>query len=139
MARPSQFTAERAQTICDRLAEGQPLTAICRDMGLAWRTVYDWRTKHPEFGEAFEIARQTGYDAIAESCIDIADNDAEEADPQRDKLRVWTRLQLLSKWSPKKYGEKSTHEHVGENGGGIRLLIGPTAAAYEKKQGDDAK
>ena len=106
MARPSQFTAKRAQTICDRLAEGQPLTAICRDMGLAWRTVYDWRTKRPEFGEAFEIARQTGYDAIAESCIDIADNDAEEADPQRDKLRVWTRLQLLSKWSPKKYGEK---------------------------------
>jgi transposase-like protein len=106
MARPSQFTAERAQTICDRLAEGQPLTAICRDMGLAWRTVYDWRTKHSEFGEAFEIARQIGYDAIAESCIDIADNDDAEADPQRDKLRVWTRLQLLSKWSPKKYSEK---------------------------------
>jgi hypothetical protein len=106
MARPTKYTAETGQRICDRLAEGQPLTVICRDLKLAWRTVYDWRKLHPDFGEAFQVARDVGYDAIAESCIDIADGERADADPQRDKLRVWARLQLLAKWDPKRYGEK---------------------------------
>lgn len=40
---------------------------------------------------------------MAEECMAIAD---EEDDANKGKLRVWTRLQLLKCWNPKKYGER---------------------------------
>jgi len=67
---------------------------------------------------AMEEARAAGYDALADECVAIADEtafDTIETDSgtkankewiQRSKLRVETRLKLLAKWHPKKYGEK---------------------------------
>lgn len=126
MGRPTTFSDEIAEQIVARLAEGEPLTVICRDLDVPWRTVYDWRKARPEFSAAFDHARDVGFDAIAESCIEIADT---AEDPQSGKLRVWTRLQLLAKWSPKRYGEKLGLTD-GE-GGPLRVVINKIA-------GDDA-
>ena len=41
----------------------------------------------------------------------------------RSKLRVETRLKLLAKWDPKRYGDKITQEHVGADGGGIDMNV----------------
>ncbi|MNL64497.1 hypothetical protein D3C87_1887180 [compost metagenome] len=85
-----------------------------------------------------DVARQLGYDAIAEETLEIADdgrNDwmqkvEEDEAPgwklngehvQRSKLRIDTRLKLLAKWHPKKYGEKVTQELTGANGGPIQV------------------
>ena len=38
----------------------------------------------------------------------------------RSKLRVETRLKLLAKWDPKRYGDKITAEHTGADGGAIQ-------------------
>lgn len=38
----------------------------------------------------------------------------------RSKLRVETRLKLLAKWDPKRYGEKITQEISGPDGGPVR-------------------
>ncbi|MEI7443276.1 MAG: terminase [Burkholderiales bacterium] len=115
MGRPTTYTDEIAAKICEQLADGTPLTKVCKPAGMpAWRTVYHWRKAHPEFRLAMDEARDVGYDAIAEGCIDIADRRG--GDPQRDRLRVWTRLQLLAKWSPEKYGDRVSHEHSGRNG-----------------------
>jgi hypothetical protein len=74
-----------------------------------------------------------GYDAMAEECLDIADNagndwmerlDAEGIpvgwqvngeNIQRSKLRIETRLKLLAKFNPKKYGDKIVHSGDDEN------------------------
>lgn len=93
----------------------------------AVRTVSDWKVAYPEFGAEFARARDEGFDAIAFECLEIADdarNDyidrkAEEGDEQakkaqeydsehvqRSKLRIETRLKLLAKWDPKRYGDK---------------------------------
>jgi hypothetical protein len=68
--------------------------------------------------EAIARAREIGYDALAEECLKIADdgtNDYVEGERgpqlnsehiQRSKLRIETRLKLLAKWSPKRYGER---------------------------------
>jgi hypothetical protein len=67
---------------------------------------------------AIARAREIGYDAMAEDCLRIADDAANdwmetEHGPrlnaehvQRSKLRIETRLKLLAKWNPKKYGER---------------------------------
>lgn len=117
-------------TICDRLATGEPLTAICRDLGISRYTIRNWRVEDPSIGAQFDQARDDGYDAIADECLTIADdgrrdykveedengNVRETVDHdhiQRAKLRVETRLKLLAKWDPRRYGEKHQLEHSG--------------------------
>lgn len=117
--RQTTFSQETADKICARLAEGEPLAHICRDEDMpAVRTVSGWKEAHPDFKADFARAREDGYDAIAQECLDIADateNDTidtehgERANTEwisRSKLRVETRLKLLAKWDPKRYGEK---------------------------------
>lgn len=117
--RPSKYTIEIAQEICERLSKGEPLAQICRDEHMpATRTVSDWKTAHDGFSADFTRARDDGYDAIAMECLAIADDigrdtinteTGERANTEwisRSKLRVETRLKLLAKWDPKRYGEK---------------------------------
>lgn len=131
--RPSKFTEVLAREICERLSKGEPLAWICRDEKMpAVRTVSDWKEAHPEFSAAFARARDEGFDAIAAECLQIADatehdtvmvgqgeHEREAANTEwisRSKLRVETRLKLLAKWDPKRYGERIHNEHSGEIG-----------------------
>lgn len=136
MGRPSTCTPEVVESICERLANGEPLRAICRDEGMPhWSTVYNWMDADEEVFLRIARAREAGHDAIAEQCLDIADDsacDIEETDTgtrvnsevvQRSKLRVETRLKLLAKWSPKKYGDKVQQEISGPNGGPVQSVI----------------
>ena len=117
--RPSTYSPEKAKNIIEQLSDGVPLRVICRQEGMpAWRTVYDWIAKDEELSAHIARARDLGFDAIAEECLDIADDvsgdyvkngetmayNAEHV--QRSKLRIETRLKLLAKWNPKKYGDK---------------------------------
>lgn len=123
MGRASEFTQEVADAICERIAEGEPLRVICREEGMpAWRTVYDWLAKHEEFSARFARAREVGFDAIAAEALEIADtplegirsettDDGKTKEVREDmlghrKLQIETRLKLLAKWSPKRYGDK---------------------------------
>lgn len=122
--RPTTYTEEAATEICDRLARGEPLAVICRDDHMPARsTVYDWSDADAAFSRRIARAREDGFDEIAIECLAIADetsNDSKvvgsEAGPghlvpntewiSRSKLRVETRLKLLAKWDPKRYGDK---------------------------------
>lgn len=117
------YSEEIAVTICERIADGEFLRVICRDEGMPpWRTVYNWINAHPEFAERMELARAIGADAIASDCLEIADTpllgeevtikgDGTEEVKRSDmlghrKLQIDTRLKMLAKWHPKKYGDK---------------------------------
>jgi hypothetical protein len=121
--------------ICARLAEGETLRRICRDAHMpAPVTVYAWMEKDAAFAEHIARARELGFDAIAEDALEIANTPVEGEETTLDegrvkvvrgdmlghrKLQVWTRLQLLAKWCPKKYGNK-----VGvEASGGVEVKI----------------
>lgn len=129
MGRQSTFNEETAAAICDRIANGEPLRAICRDEGMpAWRTVYDWISADLPFATRIAQARQIGFDAIAEEALDIADTPVEgvrrevSTDGAKEvredmlghrKLQIDTRLKLLAKWDPKRYGDNSKVELAG--------------------------
>ncbi|MEN6644605.1 MAG: terminase [Armatimonadia bacterium] len=120
---PAKFVDE----ICDWIAQGKTLRDYCRQEGKPHYTVvYEWRLNDDEFAQRFARARDIGHDAIAEECLAIADESAFDAIEgedgtlrtnseviQRSKLRVETRLKLLAKWSPKKYGDKLDVNHSG--------------------------
>lgn len=117
-------------SICEQIAEGVPLRVICRQDGMPkWRTVYDWLEQQPEFAARFARARIVGFDAIAAEALEIADSPIEgvetttKADGSTEekrgdmlghrKLQIETRLKLLAKWDPKRYGERLGLEHSG--------------------------
>lgn len=129
IGRPSSYDPVVAEKICEMLSEGIPLREICRMEGMpAWRNIYFWMARDDDLSAHIARAREAGYDAIAEECLDIADNSTNDwmdreirnargqievtrvADTehiQRSKLRIETRLKLLAKWRPEKYGEKT--------------------------------
>lgn len=131
--RPSTFNPEIATEICDRLAGGEPLRAICRDEHMpAWRTVYDWIAKDKDLAARFAQARDIGADAIAEDIIAMVDEAPERTETQFgskvdagyvqwQKNRVEQRLKLLAKWSPKKYGDRTSMELTGAEGGPVQV------------------
>jgi hypothetical protein len=127
--RASKYTPELAAEICERLSNGEPLRQICRDPHMpAWQKIYEWMTKDDAAGEAgtglsgaIARARQAGYDAIAEECLTIANtplvgeiitDDGEKLTIRKEdmlghrKLQIETRLKLLAKWDPKRYGDR---------------------------------
>jgi hypothetical protein len=129
IGRPSKYSPEIAQKMCEMLSEGIPLREICRQDGFPeWRTVYDWMYRDDALGDegvglsaAIARAREVGYEALAEECLLIADNpqwgqvqtmtDKGTSTTVEDmlghrKLRIETRLKLLAKWNPKKYGDR---------------------------------
>ena len=139
--RPPLYDAREQliEQICVRLATGEPLAQICRDEGMpADRTVRLWCQEDTAIAAAIARAREMGEDALAEQCLEIADdarNDWMERQGedggegwrlngdhvQRSKLRIETRLKLLAKWNPKKYGDKVSAELSGPAGGPIQL------------------
>ena len=136
--RPSKFTEDIADEIVKRLSVGETLRSICRDEHMpGWQSIYNWISANEDFSGRIARARELGEDAIAQECMDIADNasndwmsrlDKEKAGSgwllngdhvQRSKLRIDTRLKLLAKWNPKKYGDKVQQEHSGPEGGAL--------------------
>lgn len=107
-----------AQLIVDFVSTGQTLRAACKDVGVGYSTIYARMRESERFRELLEDARKVGFEAIAEQCLEIADDSSQDIVytergermngefVQRSKLRVETRLKLLSKWHPNRYGEK---------------------------------
>lgn len=106
MGRPSIYTPELCDRICERLGNGEPLRTICKDDDMpVGATVYSWIRLYPEFLERYEKAKQESSDALVEEMLSIADDENPE-DTQRARLRVDTRKWIAAKLKPKKYGEQ---------------------------------
>lgn len=123
--RPTAYTLEKADQICDWYSNGKTLTACCRELGIGRRTLYDWMVAHEDFSARLARARELFADSLADECLAIADNPEEgqiieEGTNENGafskikrvdmidhrKLKVDTRLKLLAKWAPARYGDK---------------------------------
>lgn len=139
--RPSLYSLELAAAICERLAMGESLRAICSDDDMpAMSSVFLWLTKHKEFSEQYAHARAAQADALADDVLTIADdgrNDwmerhgkddagwvANGEHVQRSRLRVDARKWYAGKLAPKKYGDRVQAEVSGEGGGPIEIITG---------------
>ena len=124
IGRPSLYSEELTDEICDRIATGQSLNEICRSDDMPCTTsVFKWLANYDEFADKYARAREAGVEALAEEMLEIADdcrNDwmerVGEAEGvgwrengeaiRRSALRVDTRKWLMVKFAPKKYGDK---------------------------------
>lgn len=118
IGRPSKYTPELAEEICQRLSEGEPLRQICRDDHMpAWQKIYEWMQKDPNLSGAIARAREVGQDAIAEDILRELNDEPErilsEGGGRIDsgyvqllRTRADIKLKLLAKWNPKRYGDR---------------------------------
>ena len=123
--RPTDYTQETADIICERLADGESLRTICDDEDMPARsTVFRWLSLHKEFSDQYARAKEVQAEVLADELISIADdgrNDwmerkTDEGDHlgwrengealRRSALRIDTRKWVAAKLLPKKYGEK---------------------------------
>lgn len=118
MVRPSSYSQELADIICDRIARGESLRAVCETEGIPSKeTVRNWLREDREgFLAQYTRAREEQADHYADEIIEIADkaNDAQLA-----RLQVDARKWKASKLAPKRYGEKVDLTHAGPDGGPI--------------------
>ena len=120
--RPSEFSQEIVDAICERLSEGESLRSICRADDMPSKaTVFRWLSSRPEFSDQYARARETQADVIADEILSISD---EEPDPQKARVRIDARKWLAGKMRPKVYGDKVTNVHSDPDG--KPLNAGPT-------------
>lgn len=119
----STYTDKIADEICERLAEGESLNAICADEHMPSRkTVYNWldEERYTVFLHRYTRARERQAETFIDQCVDIADSTdrdtllkqtksgdvVEKPNGEwinRSRLRVETRLKLAEKLYPTKY------------------------------------
>jgi hypothetical protein len=140
VGRPSSYTEETANRICEQLSLGRSLREICRadDMpGIS--TVMRWLgvKENESFRERYACARVIQADILFDEILTIADTpivgvktvtkgeatERTEADMlEHRRLQIDARKWIASKLAPKKYGEKLAHELTGADGGPIQTL-----------------
>ena len=113
MGRKRQYDpADFVDDLCDHLTKGLPMAEWSRIPGNPSLDVVEtWQQKDREIERSIAHAREVGGDMIAADALRIADDTS--GDPVRDRLRVETRLKLLAKWHPKRYGDRQQVEHSG--------------------------
>ena len=136
MGRPSEYTNEMAESICDRLADGESLRSVCRDESMPSKsTVFRWLAQESPFRDAFRdqyaLAREAQADSLADDIIDIADTpvlgvktkttaqgiETTEGDMiEHRRLQVDARKWVAAKLKPKKYGDRVDLTHANPDG-----------------------
>lgn len=123
--RPSDFTQEMADLICERIADGDSLRSICDDENMPSKSaVFRWLAAEPLFRDQYAHARDAQAESYFDDIRDIADDgrndwmEKKNADGEsigwqengeairRSQLRIDARKWMAGKLKPKKYGDK---------------------------------
>jgi hypothetical protein len=131
--RPTDYSPEVTARICERLALGESLRAICRDEDTpSLSAVMNWLNRFPEFVEQYDRARELQAEYLFDEIIEIADdatNDYMEKKSAegvhigwrengeflaRSRLRIDARKWAASKMLPKRYGDKMETKLTGD-------------------------
>ncbi len=128
IGRPTDYSEEIAAKICD-LVSTYPyglkrLTQVFPELPVE-STINLWRLKHESFSVAYYKAKLIQAGLIAEECLDIADDVAQDYIESEDgntkcntefvnrsRLRVDTRKWLAGKLLPKLYGDAKQVEEL---------------------------
>jgi len=120
--RPTTFTPEIAEEICKTIScSSSGLRKLCK-VNPHWpnaNTIFEWRIKHPDFGEQYARAKEHQVQSLIDEIIEIADDTSQDLIESEDgklkanhehinrsRLRIDTRKWLAAKLCPRLYGNK---------------------------------
>jgi hypothetical protein len=127
IGRPSDFTPEMGERICEAIADGASLRSICESATMPNRsTVFRWLAdpKNADFRDQYARAREFSGDADAD---DVAHYSRQAADGKIEPAAATAAINGL-KWSagkrkPKVYGDKIAHVGGGPGDAPIRHQV----------------
>lgn len=118
--RPSSYTEEMADRICNLLTGGMSLRKICMQEDFPdAATIYRWLDKYPEFCDKYVRAREAATEDMLEEILEIADST--EIDPNDKRVRIDTRKWAMGKLKPKKYGERQVVDVGNKEGESLKV------------------
>jgi regulator of protease activity HflC (stomatin/prohibitin superfamily) len=121
LGRPTLFTQELADLICERLIAGESQRAISRDKNFPdIVTIWRWRNNMPDFSKQYARAREAQADALADRAVEEALT-AEDAGKGRlayDALRWYA-----GKMKPGTYGDKVQHANAAGDGDQVTEIV----------------
>ena len=121
-ARPTTYTAEVGQQICDAIANGATLDAAARQANVKAPTFLLWCHVHAELAEEYVRARQRQNEAVDDQIRAlVAEVNEDNARSTETKFRMLT--WIAGKRAPKQFGERVGVEHSGKNGGPIAMEL----------------
>lgn len=136
LGRPSIYSEEIADAICEKIIGGMSVRQLCREPGMPSETsVYVWLDRHPAFAAKYTRARSAQTEAMLEEMLEIADKDG--LDPQEKRVRIDTRKWAMSKLHTRRYGDVQKLEHSGPDGAPIEInsTVGLAVAAVRELRG----
>lgn len=106
MGRPTDYTEELGDLICEGVARKTPLAKLCDETeGLpSCRTVYRWLRTNTEFCHNYTRAKEDQADYLVDEALTISDDI--DIDPQHKRIMVDTRKWVASRFNAKKYSDK---------------------------------
>ena len=152
MPTPTKRTPKLEAEVLERLALGETLAALGRELGFHPVNWGKWVAADEALAVAYATAREVGGDAIADHALALIDAEPARVDGKIDpghvqwkRAQVDTRLRLLACWNPKKYGAK-TQTTIGNKEGETLKVEGTAdtaaiaaslaAAMRDAKRGD---
>lgn len=128
MPYPAKKTPKLIEEVLSRIALGETLASLGRELDFHPQSWADWMRADEGLAIAYQRARDVGADALAEQALALIDSTPERVDGKIDpgfvqwkRAQVETRLKLLAKWNPKKYGDKQSHEFANKDGESLKV------------------
>lgn len=128
----TEFSHDLFDSICERIADGESVRAICRDEDMpALSTVFKWLSDKPGLAEQYTRACEVRQAHLFDQIIEIADTpvlgekrkttengvEVVEGDMiEHRRLQIDARKWALGKMNPKKYGDKVGIDHSNTDG-----------------------
>jgi hypothetical protein len=116
VGRPSSYSDEIAATICERIALGESLRAICHGDDMPSESMtYRWLASNHDFREQYSLARQIQADTKFDRVGDVAEDALRGVvDPLAARVFIDATKWQASRLAPKKYGDKIEIDRPGQ-------------------------
>jgi hypothetical protein len=121
--RPSLYTEELADQICELIMAGKTLIGIASLEDFpSPATICRWMHDKPEFESKCTRARLMQAELMDEMILQVADA-VDEDNFQASKVRLSAYQWRAAKLAPKRFGERIHAEHTGKDGGAMEFVV----------------
>lgn len=122
-----RMNEELQDEILTRIVEGEDIVRWCKEVGNPSFTDVMWLCdQDPDFAEAYEQALKYKAHRLLHECVDIAD--AGVANARAAGVRIETRLKMIEKLLPDRFGNRVRQEITGKDGGAVEINGAGTSA-----------
>lgn len=115
VGRPSTFSPEVADVLCQRIADGENVLDVCDDPNMpAWSTLCGWRLRNPEFASAYARARVASAEALEMAALRKSTEATDKDTAAAVRVQVDAMKWAAAKRNPRIYGERIDVNHEGK-------------------------